>query len=191
MIEHDLRAAIKSVHSTISMRQLGRETKVDHARLSRFVSEKAPLTLAQAGALAEHPLVASALLVELLQKFDWSSQGWPTKKKIIELCGRSRFPAAVRFGKRFRAKLKTIDGTVWPVIGGTLARANRTGMRTRWWRVDGFLSAADIDTFMIYLIGLDDYDESVASMLIEIKEGHHKTLFVHKLSQPQGGKNEN
>ena len=61
MLEHDLRDAIREAHRTISLRKLGREANVDHARLSRFLARKAPLTLAQAGALAEHPLLSLEL----------------------------------------------------------------------------------------------------------------------------------
>ena len=70
-----------------------------------------------------------------------------------------------RFRRRFR-KLAVIGGTV-----------TRNGVRTRWRRVYGHMSAADIDAFMSSLVRSDP----AASPLIHLREGHHKTLFTQRI----------
>jgi len=50
MIADDLREAIREAHQNgMSLREIGRQSGVDHARIVRFVGEQAPLTLDQAG----------------------------------------------------------------------------------------------------------------------------------------------
>ncbi len=53
MIADDLRNSIQIATNTTSLRELARQSGVDVARLSRFVSGQAPLTLDQAGRVAE------------------------------------------------------------------------------------------------------------------------------------------
>ena len=77
MLENDLRLAIQFSNRHISLRQMGRETDVDHARISRFVRGLAPLTLAQADALA------AKLGLRLLRDED-SISDWPRPGKMLE-----------------------------------------------------------------------------------------------------------